>query len=80
MIKVIGTGSYLPKKVLTNDELSKTVDTTHAWIKQRTGISERRIASSKEASFLIKLLPYSNTCAAILPAFFSFSISFCSIE
>lgn len=45
---VRGVGSYLPKRVLTNDELSKTVDTTDEWIRQRTGIRERHIAAEGE--------------------------------
>lgn len=40
-----GIGSYLPARVLTNEELSKTVDTSDAWIKERTGISQRHIAA-----------------------------------
>ena len=43
-----GVGSYLPTKVLTNAELSKMVDTDDAWIVERTGISERRIAAEGE--------------------------------
>lgn len=43
-IGVIGTGHYLPKKVLTNKDLEKIVDTSDEWIKSRTGIEERRIA------------------------------------
>jgi len=50
MIKVLGTGSYLPEKILTNFDLEKIVDTTDAWIKQRTGISERHIAGDDEAT------------------------------
>lgn len=50
MIKVVGTGSYLPKKIRTNDDLSKMIDTTDQWIKQRTGISERRIAADNEVT------------------------------
>lgn len=50
MIKVIGTGSYLPEKVMTNKDLEKIVDTSDQWIMQRTGIRERRIASNKEAT------------------------------
>ncbi len=42
-IGVIGTGSYLPEKVLTNFDLEKMVDTSNDWILKRTGISERRI-------------------------------------
>ena len=45
---VRGVGSYLPKRVMTNDELSKTVDTTDEWIQQRTGIRERHIAAEGE--------------------------------
>jgi 3-oxoacyl-[acyl-carrier-protein] synthase-3 len=42
-IGIIGTGSYLPEKVLTNFDLEKMVDTSNEWILKRTGISERRI-------------------------------------
>lgn len=47
--RIIGTGSYLPEKVLTNYDLEKMVDTSHEWIMGRTGISERRIAADNEA-------------------------------
>ncbi len=47
---IIGTGSYLPEKILTNQELEKRVDTSDQWIRERTGIRERRIASDKEAT------------------------------
>lgn len=46
--KIIGTGSFLPKKVLSNLDLEKIVDTTDEWITTRTGMKERRIASSEE--------------------------------
>ncbi len=46
---IVGTGSYVPDKVLTNFDIEKMVDTSDEWIKTRTGISERRIASKKEA-------------------------------
>lgn len=45
---VAGVGAYLPERILTNDELSRQVDTSDAWIKERTGISERRIAATGE--------------------------------
>ena len=48
--KIISTGYYLPSKVLTNKDLEDIVDTTDEWIITRTGIKERRIASSDEAS------------------------------
>lgn len=46
--KIIGTGSYLPEKVLTNFDLEKMVETTHEWIFSRSGISERHIAAEDE--------------------------------
>ncbi len=46
--KIIGTGSYLPAKVLTNHDLEKMVDTTNDWIITRSGISERHIAADGE--------------------------------
>jgi 3-oxoacyl-[acyl-carrier-protein] synthase-3 len=46
--KIIGTGSYLPEKVLTNFDLEKLVDTSHDWIVSRSGIHERHIAADNE--------------------------------
>ncbi len=46
--RIIGTGSYLPAKVLTNADLAGTVDTSDEWIQQRTGIRERHIAADSE--------------------------------
>jgi 3-oxoacyl-[acyl-carrier-protein] synthase-3 len=45
---VLGCGSYLPQRVLTNEELARKVDTSDAWIVQRTGIRERHIAAPGE--------------------------------
>src|SRR5262245_5952395 len=45
---VKGCGGYLPKRVLTNEDLAKVVDTTDEWIATRTGIKERRIAAKGE--------------------------------
>jgi len=47
-VTIAGTGSYLPEKVMTNDDLSKIVDTNDEWIFTRTGIKERRIAAEGE--------------------------------
>ena len=44
-VKISGTGSYFPKKVLTNADLEKIVETSDEWITTRTGIKERRIAA-----------------------------------
>lgn len=48
--KIIGAGSYLPEKIVTNRDLEKTLDTSHEWIVERTGISERRIAEADQAA------------------------------
>jgi len=46
--RIIGTGSYLPARTLTNHDLEKMVDTTSDWIMERTGISERHMAADGE--------------------------------
>ncbi|MFZ2541595.1 MAG: beta-ketoacyl-ACP synthase III [Gallionella sp.] len=46
--KIVGTGSYLPSKVLTNFDLEKIVETSHDWIVSRSGIHERHIAADDE--------------------------------
>ena len=47
---ILGTGSYVPERVLTNADLEKMVDTSDQWIRARTGISERRVAKADEAT------------------------------
>ncbi|MCG8554339.1 MAG: ketoacyl-ACP synthase III [Proteobacteria bacterium] len=47
---ILGTGHYLPAKVLTNRDLERLVDTSDAWIVERTGIRQRRVAADAEAS------------------------------
>lgn len=60
--KIVGTGSYAPEKILTNDDLAKFIDTSDEWIKSRTGMSERRVAAEDQAT--------SDLCAeAAKPAF-----------
>ncbi len=46
--QIAGVGGYLPERVVTNDELAARLDTSDAWIRQRTGIGERRIAAAGE--------------------------------
>ncbi len=48
--KIVGTGSYIPSKILTNADLEKMINTSDEWIRSRTGIEERRIASENEAA------------------------------
>jgi 3-oxoacyl-[acyl-carrier-protein] synthase-3 len=45
---VLGSGAYLPAKILTNDDIAKMVDTSDEWIQQRTGIRERHVAAEGE--------------------------------
>jgi 3-oxoacyl-[acyl-carrier-protein] synthase-3 len=47
---VLGCGSYLPKKIVTNDDLAKRVETTDEWIVRRTGIKRRHIAAENETT------------------------------
>ena len=49
-VGISGIGSYLPEKILTNDDLAKIVDTSHDWIVERTGIHERRIVEDHIAT------------------------------
>lgn len=48
--KIAGTGSYLPEKIVTNADLEKILDTSDEWIRDRTGICERRVAYEDETS------------------------------
>ena len=48
--KIIGTGSYLPEHVVSNDDLAKLVDTSDEWIASRTGIRNRRIATKESGA------------------------------
>ena len=48
--RIAGTGSYLPEKVLTNHDLEKMMETSDAWIQERTGIKRRHIAAEGEAT------------------------------
>ncbi|HCI48985.1 MAG: 3-oxoacyl-ACP synthase [Alphaproteobacteria bacterium RIFCSPHIGHO2_01_FULL_41_14] len=46
--RIIGTGSYLPQKIVTNYDLEKIMETSHDWIAQRTGIHQRHVAAEDE--------------------------------
>lgn len=51
--KILATGSYLPKKILSNQDLEKMVATTDEWITSRSGIKERRIAGENETTSIM---------------------------
>lgn len=51
-VKVISTGRYVPENIVTNDDLTKFVDTSDEWISDRTGIRERRISKEENTSVL----------------------------
>jgi 3-oxoacyl-[acyl-carrier-protein] synthase-3 len=51
--KILGTGSYLPEKILTNFDLEKIVETSHEWILERTGIRARHIAGEHETTVMM---------------------------
>ena len=62
--KIIGTGSYLPSKVLTNFDLEKIVETSHDWIVSRSGIHERHIAADDELTSDLALQASLNAISA----------------
>ena len=49
-VGILGIGSYVPEKVVTNHDIEQMVDTSDEWIVERTGIRERRVASANEAT------------------------------
>ncbi|PJI08507.1 MULTISPECIES: beta-ketoacyl-ACP synthase III [Clostridium] len=51
-VEIIGTGSYVPERIVTNDDISKIVDTSDEWISTRTGIKQRRISVGENTSEL----------------------------
>ena len=63
-IKVLGTGSYLPRRVITNDDLAKSLDTSDEWIYQHTGIHSRHIAEEGECTSTMSVKAASVALAA----------------
>ena len=49
-IQILGTGAYVPERIVTNDDLSKMVDTSDEWIQQRVGVRERHVSVSESAA------------------------------
>ncbi|MFZ1712306.1 MAG: 3-oxoacyl-ACP synthase, partial [Nitrosomonas sp.] len=67
--RIIGTGGYLPEKILTNQDLESMVDTSDEWIRTRTGITQRHIAADDEmASDLALQASQRALAAAQIPA------------
>ena len=54
--RIKGTGSYLPKKILTNQDLEIMVDTSHEWIVERTGIERRHVSAKDESSVSMAII------------------------
>jgi 3-oxoacyl-[acyl-carrier-protein] synthase-3 len=69
-VGIVGLGKYLPKKVLTNADLEKMVETSDEWITTRTGIKQRRLAGKSEATsdLAIKAAKHALTDAGLDPA------------
>ena len=62
--RISGTGSFLPEKVLTNDDLAKTLDTSDEWIRDRTGIRRRHVVADGETTSSIGLVAARNAIDA----------------
>jgi 3-oxoacyl-[acyl-carrier-protein] synthase-3 len=62
--RVVGTGGYLPARVMTNDELAQRVDTSDEWIRTRTGIRQRHIAAPEEKTSDLALAAARSALAA----------------
>jgi 3-oxoacyl-[acyl-carrier-protein] synthase-3 len=62
--RIVGTGSYLPSRVMTNDEFARRLDTSDAWIRERTGIRQRHIAEKTQASSDLALAASRNALQA----------------
>lgn len=60
---ITGWGMYVPERVVTNDDLSQTVDTSDEWIRSRTGIAERRIAAPAETAVSMAVQAGREACA-----------------
>ena len=54
-VSIIGTGSYLPERILSNKDLERMFETSDEWIVQRTGIKERHIAADGETTSMLAI-------------------------
>lgn len=62
--RIVGTGSYLPPRVMSNDDFARRLETSDAWIRERTGIRERHIAEESQTSSDLALEAARNALAA----------------
>src|SRR6478735_3948593 len=62
--RILGTGAYAPDRILSNHDLERLVDTSDAWITERTGIKERRVAADDQASSDMALIAAQRALAA----------------
>ncbi len=62
--RIVGTGAYLPGRVVGNDEFAKRLDTSDAWIRERTGIAARHLADASQAASDLALEAVKNALAA----------------
>ena len=75
-IKILGTGSYLPPRIVTNDDLAKKLDTSDEWIYSHTGIHARHIADEEDctSTMAAKAARAALTSAGVAPeAFYTFA-------
>jgi 3-oxoacyl-[acyl-carrier-protein] synthase-3 len=63
-VRILGTGSAVPERVITNDDLSKMVDTSDAWIRERTGIGSRHVVAPGQAASDLAAEAGRRACAA----------------
>ena len=68
-IKVLGTGSYLPPRVVTNEDIARSLDTTDEWIYSHTGIRSRHVAEDGEttSSMAVKAARNALEAAGVAP-------------
>jgi 3-oxoacyl-[acyl-carrier-protein] synthase-3 len=62
--RIVGTGSYLPRRVMENEEFARRLDTSDAWIRERTGIARRHIADESQTSSDLALEAAKNALVA----------------
>ena len=65
--QVTGVGAYLPSRIVTNEELARKLDTSDAWIRERSGIAERHIAADGEFTSDLALAAAQEALRAALP-------------